>query len=49
MNHPKVKITMENLDEIELELYPEYAPVTVDNFVNLVESGFYHGQGRIRR
>ena len=43
MNHPKVKITMENLDEIELELYPEYAPVTVDNFVNLVESGFYNG------
>ena len=43
MNHPKVKITMENLDEIELELYPEYAPVTVDNFVKLVESGFYNG------
>ena len=43
MNHPTVKITMENLDEIELELYPEYAPVTVDNFVKLVESGFYNG------
>jgi cyclophilin family peptidyl-prolyl cis-trans isomerase len=26
-----------------LELYPEYAPLTVENVVNLVESGFYNG------
>jgi len=29
--------------EIELELYPEYAPITVENFVNLVNKGFYNG------
>lgn len=29
--------------EIELELYPEYAPVTVNNFVFLTRAGFYDG------
>ncbi len=28
---------------IELELYPEYAPKTVDNFVFLVQEGYYDG------
>src|SRR5664279_4087362 len=28
---------------IELELYPQYAPVTVNNFVFLVKEGFYDG------
>jgi peptidyl-prolyl cis-trans isomerase B (cyclophilin B) len=28
---------------IELELYPEYAPVTVNNFVVLAQQGFYDG------
>lgn len=28
---------------IELELYPEHAPVTVNNFVFLVREGFYDG------
>lgn len=28
---------------IELELYPEYAPRTVNNFVFLVNQGFYNG------
>ncbi len=40
----KAKITMEgDFGEIELELYPKAAPVTVDNFVKLAESGFYNG------
>ncbi|OPL17809.1 MAG: peptidylprolyl isomerase [Candidatus Aegiribacteria sp. MLS_C] len=29
--------------DIELELYPEYAPVTVNNFVFLAREGFYDG------
>ena len=26
-----------------MELYPEYAPITVENFIGLVKSGFYNG------
>jgi peptidyl-prolyl cis-trans isomerase B (cyclophilin B) len=29
--------------DIELELYPQYAPVTVNNFVFLAGEGFYDG------
>lgn len=29
--------------KINLELYPEHAPITVDNFIDLVKSGFYDG------
>lgn len=38
-----VKIEMENGDIMKGELYPEIAPKTVDNFVKLVEEGFYDG------
>lgn len=39
-----VLITMaDGLGEIKLELIPEYAPVTVDNFLDLVKKGFYDG------
>ena len=38
-----VTITMENGKQIKLELYPEYAPKTVENFQKLVKSGFYDG------
>ena len=34
---------MENNQEIEAELYPEVAPITVENFVNLVNQHFYDG------
>ena len=34
---------MENGGKIELELYPEIAPITVENFTNLVKEGFYDG------
>ena len=36
-------ITMEKGGQIELELYPEVAPKTVDNFVKLANKGFYNG------
>ncbi len=41
--HPQVKFTMENGGAFIVELYPEYAPKTVENFLELVESGYYNG------
>lgn len=43
MANPIVTITMENGDIIKAELYPDIAPVTVENFVKLVKEGFYDG------
>ena len=40
---PKVKVEMNNGKSFVIELYPEYAPQTVANFVALVEEGFYDG------
>lgn len=42
-DNPIVTMEIENYGTIEIELYPEYAPNTVANFVNLIESGFYDG------
>ncbi|MDD6262492.1 MAG: peptidylprolyl isomerase [Eubacteriales bacterium] len=36
-------IEMENGKKISLELCPEYAPISCENFEKLVESGFYDG------
>ena len=36
-------IEMENGKQIKLELYPEHAPITCENFENLVKEGFYDG------
>jgi len=41
--NPVVTITMEDDSKIELELYPKKAPNTVNNFVTLVEKGYYDG------
>ena len=40
---PAVLIYIEGHGQIIAELYPEYAPITVHNFIELVESGFYDG------
>jgi len=40
---PIVTITMEDGDQIQIELYPYIAPNTVDNFISLVEDEFYDG------
>ena len=37
------QIEMENGGVIKLELYPDVAPITVENFVKLVNEGFYNG------
>lgn len=39
----KVQIEMENGGKIVIELYPDKAPITVENFLMLVNKGFYNG------
>ena len=41
--NPIVTIEMENGGVIKAELYPEIAPNTVNNFISLVQKGFYDG------
>lgn len=41
--NPVVTITMENGDVIKAELYPAIAPNTVNNFISLVQKGYYNG------
>ena len=43
MNNPIVTIEMEDGGVMKAELYPETAPNTVNNFISLVQSGFYDG------
>ncbi len=38
-----VVIEMENGKKIKIELYPDKAPITVENFEKLVKEGFYNG------
>lgn len=44
-SHPIVTIEMDSGKKITLELYPEIAPNTVNNFISLIEQGFYDGTG----
>lgn len=41
--NPVVTISMESGNSINVELYPEVAPNTVNNFISLVKKGFYDG------
>ena len=41
--NPLVTMEIEDYGTIKIELYPEYAPNTVANFVSLIENGFYDG------
>lgn len=42
MTHPMVTFTLD-AGTIRAELYPEIAPNTVNNFISLVQKGFYDG------
>lgn len=41
--NPIVTFEMENGDIIKAELYPQIAPNTVNNFITLINDGFYDG------
>ena len=41
--NPIVTFEMEDGGKMVAELYPEIAPNTVNNFISLVQSGFYNG------
>ena len=43
MEIKKIRIVMENGREMTAELYPEVAPETVANFLDLIEHRFYDG------
>lgn len=41
--NPVVTMEMMSGEIVKIELYPKIAPTTVENFISLVESGFYDG------
>lgn len=43
MANTRVKVEMEEGGSFIIELMPEYAPKTAENFEKLVEEGFYDG------
>ena len=43
MENPIVTFEMENGEVMKAELYPEIAPNTVNNFISLIQKGYYDG------
>ena len=43
MSNPKIKIIVEGFGEMCAELYPDVAPITVENFMGLVRAKFFDG------
>jgi peptidyl-prolyl cis-trans isomerase B (cyclophilin B) len=44
LKNPIVTIKMNNGKIMKAELYPDIAPNTVNNFISLINKGFYNGQ-----
>lgn len=42
--HPEAYFEIENYGTVKMELYPEYAPNTVTNFIKLIQSGYYNNK-----
>lgn len=43
MKNPQVTMHIKDSGSIVIELYPEHAPQTVDNFIKLAEADYYNG------
>lgn len=43
MENAKIKIDVEGFGEMTAELYPDKAPMTVENFLSLIEKKFFDG------
>ena len=43
MDHPSIEIKVKDTGLMRAELYPEFAPATVANFLSLVEKRFFDG------
>lgn len=42
--HPVASFEIENYGTVDIELYPEYAPNTVTNFIALINAGYYNNK-----
>ena len=42
--NPVATFEIQDYGTVKMELYPEYAPNTVSNFIALIESGFYNNK-----
>ncbi len=42
--HPEVTFDIQNYGTVKMELYPEYAPNTVANFIKLIQTGYYNNK-----
>ena len=42
--NPVVTLSIEGYGDVQIELYPDYAPNTVSHIINLVQKGFYNGK-----
>lgn len=43
VNNPKIEISVKDYGKMQFELDPSQAPLTVENFMRLVNEGFYNG------